>query len=174
MSQAVELKLKTIKQLFNSLDVSPFIEKELDPKADDYIVSTVKELGVANVSGLIIHLPKNQKSKTPIKDVEEAVHNHFEYKRKQSDKNINEKILEGNRSMTIGMLFLAAMLLLRHYIESMPQVLLTQILAEALLIVGWVAMWKPISNILYDWWPLSKERKVHKKLAKINVEFVFE
>jgi hypothetical protein len=27
------------------------------------------------------------------------------------------------------------------------------ILSEGLLILGWVAMWKPVEIFLYDWWP---------------------
>ena len=33
------------------------------------------------------------------------------------------------------------------------------ILREGLVITGWVAMWRPIEVLLYDWWPLIQTRK---------------
>lgn len=31
-------------------------------------------------------------------------------------------------------------------------------LEESLIILGWVANWKPIETFLYDWWPLKRRR----------------
>ena len=41
---------------------------------------------------------------------------------------------------------------------------------EGLLILGWVAMWRPIEVLLYDWWPLARRRTLLRRLATIPVE----
>ena len=43
--------------------------------------------------------------------------------------------------------------------------------SEGLLIVGWVAIWRPIEALLYDWWPLARDRHARERLlqAKISV-----
>lgn len=37
-SRSISVKLRDINQLFNSMDPSPFIEKDLDDKAEEFIV----------------------------------------------------------------------------------------------------------------------------------------
>jgi hypothetical protein len=40
----IEIGLNNIDQIFNSLDPSPFIERELDRNAQNYIVESLQEL----------------------------------------------------------------------------------------------------------------------------------
>jgi hypothetical protein len=43
-------------------------------------------------------------------------------------------------------------------------------LQESLIILGWVANWKPIEIFLYDWWPLARRRDLYRRLANASVE----
>lgn len=47
---------------------------------------------------------------------------------------------------------------------------MAQALAEGLLILGWVAMWRPIQIFLYDWWPIRNRARLFAKLAATPVE----
>jgi hypothetical protein len=38
-----------------------------------------------------------------------------------------------------------------------------------LVILGWVANWRPIQIFLYDWQPLVRRRRLLKRLAKATV-----
>ena len=40
----IEVHVDELKQLFNAIDPSPFRDKDLDPKAEDFIVGWAKEL----------------------------------------------------------------------------------------------------------------------------------
>jgi hypothetical protein len=42
-SHSIKLKLRDINQLFNSMDPSPFIEKDLDDNAVEFIMSWAQE-----------------------------------------------------------------------------------------------------------------------------------
>jgi len=44
------------------------------------------------------------------------------------------------------------------------------ILSEGLLILGWVAMWKPVEIFLYDWWPDLDRRRLFERIAHIQIE----
>jgi hypothetical protein len=39
-----------------------------------------------------------------------------------------------------------------------------------LIILGWVANWRPIEIFLYDWWPLAQRRRLYLRLASAPVE----
>jgi hypothetical protein len=43
------------------------------------------------------------------------------------------------------------------------------ILREGLIILGWVANWRPIEIFLYDWWPLVRKRRLLERLADATV-----
>ena len=41
----IEIRLRELRQLFNTLDPAPFHEKDLDPAAEEYVVSAMREIG---------------------------------------------------------------------------------------------------------------------------------
>jgi hypothetical protein len=43
-------------------------------------------------------------------------------------------------------------------------------LAEGMLIVGWVAMWGPLDVFLYGWWPIARRRRLFSRLMRLDVE----
>jgi hypothetical protein len=38
------------------------------------------------------------------------------------------------------------------------------------LIVGWVAMWRPLEIYLYDWWPVRDRIQLYRRMARMPVE----
>jgi hypothetical protein len=44
------------------------------------------------------------------------------------------------------------------------------IIDEGLLIMGWVAMWRPIETFLYDWWPIRRRRTLLEEIAQLPIE----
>ena len=44
MCSVIEVHVGELKQLFNAIDPSPFRDKDLDPKAEEFIVGWAKEL----------------------------------------------------------------------------------------------------------------------------------
>ena len=60
----ISLKLRDTNQLFNSMDPSPFIEKDLDDDAEEFIVSWAQEFSLSVPIKLRIHLDQ-WRSRTP-------------------------------------------------------------------------------------------------------------
>jgi hypothetical protein len=55
-SHSIKLKLRDMNQLFNSMDPSPFIEKDLDDDAEEFIVSWAREFPPDTPVMLSVHL----------------------------------------------------------------------------------------------------------------------
>ena len=73
--------------------------------------------------------------------------------------------------LMIGLAFLAACSGLRELLLiSLPDNAVQRGLNEGLLIVGWVAMWRPIELLLYDWWPQLQKRRTYENLSRMQVE----
>jgi hypothetical protein len=171
--ELIEIKIRKINQLFNSFDPSPFLEKDLDQDAFEYIVSAVGEHHLKVKQKIVIYMPKFEKRKVSEAEITKAIHHYFEYKKILAERSIKLKLQEGQVSLIIGIVFLGSCLILRELITSSYDNLFMNILGEGLIIGGWVAMWKPISNILYDWWPLRKEKNIFEKISKMEVDFVY-
>ena len=45
---------------------------------------------------------------------------------------------------------------------------------EGLIILGWVANWRPVKIFLYDWWPIARRRRLYRRLAVATIRVVAE
>jgi hypothetical protein len=41
---------------------------------------------------------------------------------------------------------------------------------EGLLIVGWVALWRPLEVFLYEWWPIRQRQRRFQYIATMPME----
>ena len=37
------------------------------------------------------------------------------------------------------------------------------------MVIGWVALWRPVEMYLYDWWPLRRESRLLERLSRMPV-----
>ena len=163
----IEIRLKEVRQLFHTLDPAPFREKDLDEAAERYLVEACEEAGARRPLRLIVHLPAAEAATENARTLPEAVHNYFAYRARQLRKDLVRLLRHGAVSLGIGITFLVACLALRRALATMPSIPDRSIIDEGLLILGWVAMWRPIEALLYDWWPLARRRAVLNRLAVI-------
>ena len=59
-----------------------------------------------------------------------------------------------------------------HVGQLMGERPLAALFRESLLIVGWVAMWRPLEIFLYDWWPILGECRLYARLSESTVRIV--
>jgi hypothetical protein len=165
---AVELRLDRISRLYNSLDPAPFHEKELDAAADDYIVGSAEDLGGREMR-LVIMLPDSELARPEASHIADSIRNHFALRERVEHRRLRAELRRGRLSLVIGLGFLVVCLSARELLAPSGSAL-SRILAESLLIAGWVAMWGPIDVFLYGWWPIAGKRRLLARLARIDVE----
>jgi hypothetical protein len=166
----VEIRLREVRQLFHTLDPAPFLEKDLDDDAARYLLEACREAGTRRPLRLVVHLPPAEAASEAARTLPEAVHNYFTYRERQLRADVLELLRYGAVSLAIGLAFLVACLSVRRALVAIPVALDRTILDEGLLILGWVAMWRPAEVLLYDWWPLARRRAVARRLADVPVD----
>ena len=164
----IEINLSRLPQLFNSLDPSPFLERDLDRDAEDYIVGSAEEAPRQYPLALVIHLPADQLP-TCQPDLREAIHNYFAYRRDQEDRRLRLLFRDGRIALLIGLGFLFCCVLLRELANSFGNDTASDIFGEGMLIIGWVAMWRPLEIFLYEWVPIRRRCRILAKLAEMPV-----
>lgn len=172
-SHLIEVRIRKLRQLFDSLDPSPFIALDLDDDAQQYIVGSAKVLPTHLPLALVVHLREPDGSPEEARDAGEAIREHFKRQSGLTSLQLRDLIHDGWISLAIGLSFLSAALMaaaaLLKWAEASTA---ADIFREGLIICGWVAMWRPIQIFLYDWWPLLGDRRLFDRLARMPVQIV--
>ncbi|HTY52563.1 MAG TPA: hypothetical protein VMB35_05165 [Methanomicrobiales archaeon] len=166
----VEMRLRTVMQIFNSLDPSPFHEKDLDPDAEAYITEIVQDFPLSQPMKIVIHLPCREAECMEAKTLEPAIQNHFSYLELSAARELRAKFRQGRVSLAIGIGFLLVMGLISVIISPYTQSGYAAWVAGGLLIVSWVALWEPINIFLYLWWPIRRKQRIFGKISRMKVE----
>lgn len=166
---AIRLRVKSVNQLFNSLDPSPFIEKDLDPEAEAFIVSWAREHSSHTPLTLTVHITTPDGVQGHEDDLGEAVRNYFDYRMGMAEREFRQVIREGQRSLVVGLVFLVVCTLIATVLEEVLPGPLGTVLREGFLIGGWVAMWRPLELLLYSWWPVRRSREMFRRLSEMKV-----
>ncbi|HTH49538.1 MAG TPA: hypothetical protein VMB21_18630 [Candidatus Limnocylindria bacterium] len=166
----IELSLRNVGQLFNTLDPSPFHDKDLDHDAEEFIESWALEFKADAPVTLTVHLEELPAGPSPQPLVEQAVHNYFLNRARLNRLEFRRLMAEGRKCLVIGLLFLGACLALSELVIGRQSGTLADVLRESLTIGGWVAMWRPLEIYLYDWWPLRERGRIFEKLSTMPVE----
>jgi hypothetical protein len=167
----IELNLRDVNQLFNSMDPSPFHEKDLDHDAEEFIISWAQEFHRREPVELVIHLQRFPVGQEPRHLIEQAVHHYFAYRARLNAMEFKRLMKQGRTSLFVGVPFLAACLLISDLLtaHAAPGRWLS-LATQSLTIAGWVAMWRPMQTYLYDWWPLRRRGQIFEKLSRMKVE----
>jgi hypothetical protein len=168
-AHVIDISAGSVAQLFSGLDPAPFRHRDLDPQVDAYIMSAVREIGDARHAKLVIHLPPDQENITAGEGLADAVHNYFAYREWVVREDLRRLLRTGAVSMAIGLAFLVVCLLVRELLLHGDNTT-ARVLNEGLLIVGWVALWRPLEIALYDWWPLWRTARRNASLKDIPVD----
>jgi hypothetical protein len=82
---------------------------------------------------------------------------------------------EGYATLWRGLVFLALCLLgsrLMGVVDFAPG-FIERFIDEGLVIAGWVALWYPLDVLLYQRWPLARERRLYETVRDMALDFEF-
>lgn len=166
----IALRTQTITQLFSSLDPSPFRQKDLDAGVEEFIVGWVRELPPADPFEIVIHMPDSEVAKPDAARIAEAFTHYFTDRAIHAEQELRELFRLGQRFLGIGVVVLIACLVASQIAAAaIPNRVVARVLEESLIIVGWVANWKPIEIYLYDWVPIRRRINLYRRMAAAPV-----
>ena len=170
----IEVHISDLKQIFNSFDPTPFRERDIDPKAEEFIAGWAREIPADKPLGLLIHVDREGDATADrIAVVHEAVREYFAGRAAATRQQLRLLFRRGRTSLVIGLVFLAGSIVLGNVAEGMLRdTRFAGIASESLLIGGWVAMWRPLEVFLYDWWPIRAEARLFDRLSAMTVRVV--
>lgn len=166
----IEVHVGELRQLFNSIDPSPFRNRDLDPKAEEFIVGWAKDLPRNVPLALVVDLDRQAGLPDEAAVLRDAIHEFFRQRAQAYRQQLRELLRLGRTSLIIGLAVLAGAIALGDFLARLLQASrIGEILRESLTIGGWVSMWRPLEIFLYDWWPIRNEGQLADRLAAMPV-----
>jgi hypothetical protein len=168
----IEMRVETADRLFDAADPSPFGQQDLSPWAAEYIVESLKELDALSARTLEI-MVAGPLDPSADGTIGAAVRAYFTRQARLRRRALRRLLRRGLVTLAIGAVFLVTFFAMSRGIAGLlGDSAAAKLLREGSLIVGWVAMWRPIEIFLYDWWPIVGERRLYDRLARIAVQVV--
>lgn len=127
----------------------------------------MREIGPREACRLVVHLPAAECGAEDARTLPEALAHYFEYRARQSQVELRRLLARGVVSLVIGLAFMFACLTMRRWLAAVGS---TGVFAEGLLLIGWVALWRPVEIFLYDWWPIRRQQGRFECIARMPVE----
>ena len=166
----IEVHVGELKQLFNSIDPSPFRNKDLDSEAEEFIVGWAKDLPRDAILALVVDLDRQAGLPDEAAVLRDAIHEFFRQRAAAYRRRLRELFRRGRTSLFIGLTVLAAAIAAGDFLATLLKTSrIGEILRESLTIGGWVSMWRPLEVFLYDWWPIRNEARLSDRLAAMPV-----
>ncbi len=167
----IELSVREIAQLFETLDPYPFLQRDLDKDAEEFIVGWARELPRDHALKIVVHLPKAEADTASGRDLAHSMKAYFVHRAKAVRRDLRELFRIGRMSLTIGVGVLIACVVAAQYVEPLigagP---FARVMQESLIILGWVANWRPLEIFLYEWWPIARRQALYRRLAEAAIE----
>jgi hypothetical protein len=168
--ELIQVHVTELHKLFNEIDPSPFYEKDLDAKAEEFIVGWARDLPRNVPLALLVHVDRAEDLAAEGAILRQAVREYFDQRSLEVSRQLRQLFRVGRTSLLIGLACLAFFIGVGDFLADLfrdrP---LGGMFRESLLIGGWVAMWRPLEIFLYDWWPIRAESRLFDRLAAMPV-----
>jgi len=172
--EIIEVRVTELRLLFNPIDPSPMREKDLEQKAEEFIVSWARSARRDARLALQVYVDRDGVPDEAA-TVSDAIHQFFGQRALNASRRLSQLFRVGRTSLLIGIAFLAVAVTLATMVDTaLAERPVGALARESLLIGGWVAMWRPLEIFLYDWWPIRAERRLFERLSGMPVRITFK
>ncbi len=164
----IDIRLPALADLFNALDPSPFVERDIDDRVEAFIVDSASDAPSHAPIELAIAAPA-EAGEIKHEDVGAAICAYFSYLRDVQHQRVRRLLREGRTALALGLGFLVVCTALGQLAASLAPEPVGEILQEGFLIIGWVANWRPVEIFLYDWRPMRQRARLYDRLSRMQV-----
>jgi hypothetical protein len=167
----IEIRISSVNQLFNSFDPSPFQGRDLDDDAEEFIVGWAREFPGNEKLRIVVQLPPEQCLTDGARTLASSVAQHFDYRAGVMRRELAELFRQGRLYLAVGLSIFAVCHVLAQLLRNAwPDNTFADGVEQGLIIIAWVANWKPFELLIYDWWPLHRRIRLFRRLAEADIK----
>jgi hypothetical protein len=168
----VELSFKTMGDLVDQNDPSPYPLKELTEVAEDAIADHVGDVPIKKKVELIIKLPENALNPEIQGRLPDTIHQHFTLRASEKAvelKRIKLRVRFGLKLIATTVTITILVLGILHFIQSILTSIEHDLIVGIFTILNWVALWDTYETRIFDYRGLAKEKRIYEKIARMEI-----
>ena len=166
----IELTIAAPDALFHALDPAPLHGRDLNDEVEDFIIETAREAPAPQFA-LVIHVPPDELRCANEDALADAIRAYFARRRDSASRDFRSLMRQGRHTLAVGLSFLFVCGVLAALAQESLPAPAGPFVEQGLLIIGWVANWRPVEIFLYDWRPLRKQRALFDVLSRMSIQF---
>lgn len=107
-----------------------------------------------------------------VDEVQQAVAAQFTRVQEDAGRQLARILRNGRFAAVVGLVFVVVLLSAAQTAIHLSKEQLVHAVSESLTVFAWVAMWRPAELLLYDHWPVRRQRRLARQLALADVVLV--
>eukprot|EP00762_Andalucia_godoyi_P000248 ANDGO_02244.mRNA.1 hypothetical protein len=171
----IDIHVRELRQMYNTLDPAPFRERDIDAKAAEFIETYA--LDVEGDARIHLRIFTDQPTKSSeILDLREAVRFYYDCELASLRRDFRAIFAEGRMSLIFGGMVFVSCFLISFF--AFPSASTDNrnwweyALQQTLIVLAWIALWKPFETFMYKWWPLVSKRRLLMRIRDGDVDVV--
>ncbi len=169
--QHVSLRLARLEEMVEAPDPAPLSGQFEERSGVDRILDAARAHFHRRLAAIEAKLVLDEQPSTEERrKVDDALKALWRYQ----DERLGEQLVtirrDGFRALAKGCIFLLICMAISAIAGNstiLPD-LVQSLVSEGFIIAGWVALWLPMELLLYEWWPVSRDRKLYRMIAEMK------
>ena len=166
------IRLNSIDDLFWPFDARPVADRTLSEDARWHLLDEWDRLRDARPSSLTVYAPASDRSDTDENAVRTAIHRSLE-KAAGPLRRVDPLSRQEMVAIRIGILFLFLSIVVSTAIDRVSENVILEGISQGILVVGWVALWRPAERFIVEVVPHFFNRRRIGEFADIDVRFAW-
>lgn len=167
----VELSLRSPRQLFDVRDPAPFRARDLDDDAVEWLLGAVEEVPARTPVAFYLHFEEGLDAQGFTEAVlRDAIRAHFRYELARTRRAVRALMQQGLWSALLAGVLLALCMAAESALRPLaPREHWAAVTREGMVILGWVALWRPLETFLFAWWPYTARIRLLRRVIAAEV-----
>ena len=171
----IKLTFKSLDQLLDAEDPSPYPHKEITGVAEDAIASHLADIPLKRDVELVIALPTAALNREIQGSLAETIREHFAFRASEIVLELKRKRSRLHQGLELIATTAAITIIAAAVIKLIPEShkILTDVvqffIAGVLTILNWVAIWDTYETYILEYRDLDRKMKVYEKIAEMSV-----
>lgn len=164
------LKIGSLNALFDDRDPESLPLRRLNPEWLEYVFDMMNDMPGNGKVHLSLQTNQDILGAWKVETLAMSLHEHLKDHDELLRRRLKGNFQKGRSALGVGLITLVIFTALSEATTLLYLGIFQQVLEEGFLIFGWVALWRPIEILLYDWWPIAEDRKKIKRLLAGHIK----
>lgn len=171
----ISLVLRHGHQLFENDLPLPAEHVALSEPVLDFLQTSIENHRNCSVFDLNIYMPeKDWTTLEPflVDDIAATFDRYFERHIQKQRERLSDHFRQARKMLYLGLAFMMLCMLVRTFWVPEDTTTLMSSIREGLLVIGWVAMWKPVEELIFNWWPIRDELRLWESFRRLHASII--